>query len=366
MPCTIKGVTMRQLGNRIEFDSLILACDVGGTNTGIAVVGRLGRRFDILQRYRYSSQALSSMHEAVERTLAVLAETTPHLKPRLICISGAGPVRDNYCELSNVGWNIDGAAIAAETGIETLVINDFTAISYGIPLLDVDDPAQITPLPDSDGTVPAREGRVQAVVGAGTGLGVGYLVEQDGRFLAFSSEGGHSGFAPYDELTREMVDWALSSVETGAAAGSELFVSGQGIANTYRFFRETGRISAASTISSAPGDDIDPAAYVSEAAASGDGTAITILKTFVRSYARFASDAALHFLPNGGLFLAGGIVTKNERWFLEDHLFIGAFRANYREHIARVLGQVPIYIVKDYAISLYGAAHAAYSLIERT
>ncbi|MCG8477682.1 MAG: glucokinase, partial [Spirochaetales bacterium] len=89
---------MRQLGNRIEFDSLILACDVGGTNTGIAVVGRLGRRFDILQRYRYSSQALSSMQEAVERTLAVLAETTPHLRPRLICISGAGPVRDNYCE----------------------------------------------------------------------------------------------------------------------------------------------------------------------------------------------------------------------------------------------------------------------------
>ena len=86
------------------------------------------------------------------------------------------------------------------------------------------------------------------------------------------------------------------------------------------------------------------------------------MRLFVTNYARVASDAALHFLPTGGLFLAGGIVTKNESWFLEENRFIRTFTTNYRPHIGGLLRDIPVYIVKDYAISLYGAAHAAYAL----
>lgn len=281
--------------------------------------------------------------------------------PNEICISGAGPIRDNTCTLSNVPWTIDGDAISAQFRIPTRVINDFSAISYGIPLLDVGDREQITPLRSEQ--LPPRtgdlSGTVIAVVGAGTGLGFGYLIEHGGRYIAFPSEGGHATFAPYDELSTELYEYITD--RDRSVPGAELFVSGQGITGMYRFFRDTGRIDSTSPLSRM-NDGSDPAAVISQAADEGDPIAEEIMKFFVRNYARVASNAALHFLPNQGLYLAGGIVTKNERWFLEDNRFISWFEKNYREHIAGLLENIPVYIVKDYAISLYGAAHAAFAL----
>lgn len=189
---------MRQLGNRRDYDGLTLACDVGGTNTSIALVGRLGTRFDILYRTRFASQELSSIEDGLSQGIEEIAAALPELKADRICLSGAGPVRENRCTLTNVKLSIDGNAISQRFGVPTQVVNDFTAISYGIPLLDTTDPEQISPLPPRDAPLPDAHGHVQAVVGAGTGLGVGFIVERNGRFLALPSEGGHAAFAPYD------------------------------------------------------------------------------------------------------------------------------------------------------------------------
>lgn len=348
---------MRQLGPHKEYDSLVLACDVGGTNTTIALVGRVGTRFDILERRRYGSQSLPSMEDGLARGLSEIDSVLPGHIPEEICISGAGPVHENRCTLSNVSWTIDGNAIATRFSIPTRVINDFLAISYGIPLLDVSDPDQITALRSAAST--ETTGTVQAVVGAGTGLGVGYLVERGGRYVALPSEGGHAAFAPYDELSSELASYITK--HENVLPGAELFVSGQGLAWAYRFFRDTGRVATDSPLHTGSTPD-DPAAVVSKAALEGDSSAREIMRLFVRNYARVASDAALHFLPTNGLFLAGGIVTKNEGWFIEDDRFIELFTTNYRSHIADLLRTIPVYIVKDYAISLYGAAHAAYAL----
>jgi glucokinase len=358
---------MRQLGNRRDYDSLILACDVGGTNTSVALVGRLGTRFDILHRVRHSSRELTSLEEALQQDLTDLEGIHPEYRPDRISISGAGPVRDNVCRLSNVSWKIDGHAVAAQFGIPSLVINDFSAISYGIPLLDVEDREQITPIPLKDGTFPPPRGNVQAVVGAGTGLGFGYLVERAGRYEALPSEGGHASFAAYDELSGAMLKYLREQLDI--LPGSELFVSGQGLVWAHRFFVETGKIPPESPLhpdnmTTGHGDEgnTDIAAAVSRAAGENDPAAGEIMRLFVRNYGRVASDGALHFLPTNGLFLAGGIVTKNERWFLQDNLFSTCFTMNYRKHIAALLAEIPVYIIKDYAISLYGAAHAAYAL----
>ena len=83
------------------------------------------------------------------------------------------------------------------------------------------------------------------------------------------------------------------------------------------------------------------------------------MRYFVRMYANFASNAALTLIPGAGLFLAGGIAAKNERFFLEDHLFIRSFLENYNPNIRTVIEHIPVYIIKNYDISLYGAANAA-------
>jgi len=87
---------------------------------------------------------------------------------------------------------------------------------------------------------------------------------------------------------------------------------------------------------------------------------------FVRLYARTAADLALAFLPSGGIFLAGGIAAKNERWFTDGDRFMDSFLKGYRQHARDLSRRTPVYIVRDYAISVYGAAHAGSTMARGT
>ncbi|TVR68916.1 MAG: glucokinase [Spirochaetaceae bacterium] len=343
--------------------TLLLACDVGGTNTSVALVRNEGRRFLILRRFRFSTQELASLEEALFHVRDELDEDGRRdLLPRALCISGAGPVRRNTCHLTNVPWTIEGDSIAEALALPVRVINDFTAISYGIPLLDTEDTTKLGMLAPAATPPPEPEGTVRAVVGAGTGLGVGYVIDHHREYLALPSEGGHAPFAPYDERSRNLL--ASISRRESASPGAESFVSGRGIGNILEFFRETGRIGRESTLLRDIKPDSDTARTVSDAAHAGDPLAVEIMEFFVENYARVAAGVALHFLPLGGLYLAGGIVTKNEHWFTAKERFLKAFRISYRPNIQTLLQRIPVYVVRDYEVSLYGAAYGALLLLK--
>lgn len=337
---------------------LLLVSDVGGTNTSIAMVRHSAGEFAIEAARRYGSASLSGIEEAFDQFIA--ADWTSNERPSRCCVSGAGPVVGRVCDMTNVPWKIDADAVQAHLQIPTFVINDFTAISYALPLLDSHTQIRAMPLPHPGGRIPNRSGSVRLAVGAGTGLGVGFLTEDHGHFTAHPSEGGHSEFTPFDDLSeafRAYVDGRL-----GPHQGAEQFISGQGITNAFRFFRDTGRLTDDEvTKQICAADDADKPRLISEAAANHDGLA-AIMRLFVAGYARFASDAAAFFLPTAGLYLAGGIAAKNHRWFVEDDLFTATFERNYNPRVERVLRDVPVHIIVDYDISLYGAAHAALSL----
>jgi glucokinase len=75
-------------------------------------------------------------------------------------------------------------------------------------------------------------------------------------------------------------------------------------------------------------------------------------------YARVCADLCVAFLPTGGLFLAGGIAGKNAEHFLRDGRFMARFERNYRTHLEQLTRATPVFLVHDYDLSLYGAAHA--------
>lgn len=340
----------------------LLACDVGGTNTSIALLKTEGRRFLIQRRFRFATRELSSLEEALFKAMRELDESGSDARPRALCVSGAGPVRGNRCHLTNVPWIIDGGTIAGSLGIPVRVINDFTAVSLGIPLLDTGDDTKLGMLVPAETPPPAPEGTVRAVVGAGTGLGVGYVIDHHREYLALPSEGGHAPFAPYDERSRGLLGY-LAQRES-APPGAESFVSGQGIRNILEFYLHTGRVEPASPLTGSLDRTTDAARAVSEAARGGDPTAAEIMEFFVENYARVATGVALHFLPLGGLYLAGGIVTKNESWFARGDHFLKSFRISYRPNIQTLLQRIPVYVVRDYEVSLYGAAYGAALLLK--
>ncbi|WP_460053049.1 glucokinase [Spirochaeta dissipatitropha] len=343
----------------MKTDTVIVAGDIGGTNTTIALMAPEGDSFRIVQKKRYSSQKLSGIEEAVQDSLEDFRSSHPQLAIQSCCFSAAGPVRNNICKLTNVAWSVDGSTISSHFDAPVFVINDFSAVCYGLPLLNLNDPDEVCPLPHPDGSMPSPHGDVMAAVGAGTGLGVGFLIRSSKGFHAFPSEGGHSDLSPVDETMISFYRF-LQEELGGQRPGAELSVSGMGIGNLYRYFRSLGEGNGDPVIEAI--DSITPLerpAHISKAAEENHVLAKKVIQYFVKMYANFASNAAATLIPGAGLFLAGGIASKNEQFFTGDQLFMKTFLQNYNPNIQKVIAGIPVYIVKNYDVSLYGAANAA-------
>ena len=337
---------------------MILVGDIGGTNTTLALVEHRDEHFSIRSKERFATPSLANIDEALRRFRE--RHDRPWSEVEMCCLSAAGPVINGVCRMTNVHFSIKIETVASFVGVRSHIINDFSAICYALPLLDTHTNIDTLSFEHPDGTLPEPHGRVRAVVGAGTGLGTGYLIEDRGHYAAHASEGGHSDFPPFDPVSEDFARFMRAKYTL--PPGVEQYVSGQGILNAFTFFVETRRIDrdaeVARILSLA---DFEKPGAIATAAASHDGLA-EIMRLFVRLYARYASNTALFFLPMGGLYLAGGIAAKNQSWFTDDHLFMQAFESTYNERILPLLHETPVVLIKDYEVSLYGAAHAAVSL----
>jgi glucokinase len=341
----------------------IFCGDMGGTNTSFALARVQGGSVRVVGKFLFKTQGIVSLVRAVCEAKEEIGRRRPEIVIRKACVSVAGIVKNNSCVMTNTSWIVSGDEFAAVLKIPVKIINDFTALSYALPLLDTRNPEEITLLCAGE-SASALSGRIRAVVGAGTGLGVGCLLETDAGFEALASEGGHMDFAPVDETTRELHAW--TEKRAGSIPEAELFVSGQGLANIFWFFYEKAGDSANLSeefrkIAALP-DEEKPARIA--ASASNDRGCADIMKLFVRMYARVAYNVAVTFLPAAGLYLAGGIAGKNEDWFLRDGAFMKSFLVACKPKIRTMLESIPVYIIKDYGVSLTGAANAARYLMK--
>ncbi|MFP4384292.1 MAG: glucokinase [Spirochaetia bacterium] len=322
---------------------IILTGDIGGTNSRFAMIGITDDEFVLLHKKVYTSSELSGVEEGITRFLDS-AEEEKKIAPDSAALSAAGPVKNNVCTLSNLHWEIDGDKVGDRFGFPVLVINDFMGMSYGIPFLDPHNPEHLTVIRRPDGKEPEPAGPVSAIIGAGTGLGVGLLADTGSRYLAFPSEGGHADYSSWDRETDALKD-SVEDTE-GFQVESEHFISGAGITRIYESV--TGKKTGMKPAEIAEAGKTDPQARKA-------------MDLFIRSYGRFSGNAALFFLPYGGLFLGGGIVTKNIPFFLENHAFIRAFEHTERPKMRQLLSNIPVYIIKDYSVTLFGASYALLS-----
>lgn len=360
---------------KASFDRLYIVGDIGGTNTNLAIVGHQDAGFTILKSARFSTQEEKSLVDPLRKFIGALAAQGFSEKFDSCCISGAGPVRNRRINLTNAPWGIDAAELESKFGFETHLINDFTAISYGVVLLDPSDSSQIVPLAHTDGTSPLPGQGMALVVGAGTGLGTGYIDKRaDGSYLAYPSEGGHSEFSCADDLQYAFQKWLQR--RCGTFPGVEMAVSGQGIVNIFAFLlseefnpgQASGYPSPASEVRAQKSETASKIAELPAeerpaliaAHRSNDPFCALTMELFNEFYARKVSGLSALYLPEGGVYLAGGISSKNLSFLEENHRFMRVFERNYAPHMRAFLSTVPVMVVRNYDISLIGAANAAY------
>jgi glucokinase len=327
----------------------VLAGDIGGTKTAVAIAEVGPRSLSLLATRTYPSAESGGLEQILEDFLS------GKRRPSVAAFGVAGPVRAGRAKVTKLPWTIDEARLARRLAIGRVrLLNDFVAVALGIPRL----PARSFSL-----LVPgiAEPGGPIGVLGAGTGLGQAAVVDASGERIALASQGGHADFGPRDEREDRLVRFVRGRF---GRVSRDRLLSGEGLGHIYDFVKADRGARDAPAVARAF-ESGDRAAVISRFALSGgDALCREALSLFVSIYGSEAGNLALQYRATGGVYLAGGIAVK-----ILPALREKAFRESFRSKppMEELLARIPVRVAREPRLGLIGAAEAAYrTAIETT
>lgn len=330
-------------------NAFFLAADIGGTNSNFGIFLLNHEPPLLVLSLQYRSQ------EIVDFTL-FMKEVVGHLhddyalKVTRGCIGAAGIVYPHRVAVqpTNLSIEINTHDIMKATGIEDLfLINDFEAVALGIELMDKKEIITINP-----GV--RRKHANYGFIGAGTGLGKSFMVwhRDADRYFPVSSEGGHADAAFYNAQECTLNDFIRG--EYACPVSWETILSGQGIQKIYRFLGTQKEYPRSEVSEEIEGSNFNPDRI--SFYASKDERCRETFNWYITFYARCAKNFALDALTIDGIYIAGGIAAKNRGMFF-DPRFMKEFVFCGKQ--SRKLAAIPVFLIADYNVSLYGAVVAA-------
>jgi glucokinase len=324
---------------------MILAGDIGGTKTNLAIFTVSESSLELLRSETFSSKGHSSLEEILGKFLA-----GSQGQIEAACFGVAGPVIAGRCITPNLPWVIDSARVASSIGAQKiLLMNDLEATAYGTFELE---PHEVFILNEGE----ALPGNI-AVVAAGTGFGVAAIYSDGSRHFISASEGGHVNFAPRNRIEIELIEYLLKEHDR---VSLERVVSGPGLFAIYRFLRDCGYGQEIPAVA-AEFAVKDPSSVISSAALSGRcQLSIKALDMFASLYGAAAGDVALMLKSVGGVYIGGGIAPK-----ILEKLKEGSFMRSFVEkgRLTPMLERIPVRVILNDKTALMGAARAARSLL---
>lgn len=264
----------------------VLVGDIGGTNARLAIAS-----WDASTNAP-SISAITVLHCAdyadFASLIAAYLQQLTEPAPRYACLAIAGPLLDNIGTLTNIGWRVDGDALAQQFKFDHIqLINDFGALAYSVPFLSNDEIFTLRNAKSTSGPI--------SVAGAGTGFGAALLVPNGSDWDLVATEGGHVSFAP--TTRREQQVWEfLRGYEQHVSV--EHILSGNGIVTLYR------------ALSDNPNATITAAEISEHALADSDPLCSATLELFCEIFGSVAGNIALTHGARGGIYLGGGILPK--------------------------------------------------------
>lgn len=316
-----------------------LVADIGGTNA----------RFALTDTHSDTPLIEASIRRYAVADFATLADAARHYldiidaQPRHAVLAVAGHIRHGEVHATNNPWHITTGSVRDALGLKSVqLINDFAAQSLCLPLLDANTTHAIghaaTPV------VGAGSTQTFAVVGPGTGLGVGALLLRDGALNALETEGGHASFAPGDAEEIEVLRYL--SARHGRIS-SERLVSGEGLVNLHQ---------ALAAIEDRQVDPLSPEQITACAKQDNDPLCTHVLERFCAIFGAVSGDAVLHLGGWNGAFLAGGLPPRLLPWLEQS-----AFRQRFEDkgRLSQAMRDTPTTVITHPHAGLLGAAASA-------
>ncbi|MGB7159878.1 MAG: ROK family protein [Tepidisphaeraceae bacterium] len=325
---------------------MILAGDIGGTNTRLAIFQDDGAT--IVRQQVFKNAGRTSFVDVAREFLA----QQPGEKIDKAAFGVAGAVRGGVVNMTNLGWTLTDPDLERDLNIPNVaLINDMVAHGENIDRLRADQFVTLRQgqrCPDGGG----------AVIIAGTGLGEGglYYDRATKRLRGLASEGGHCDFSPRDAREKRLLDFLR---DHGKPTTWEAVISGPGLRTIYDFLRGEGTHGPNTNAAADFGPAGPKPEQITQSAVSGAcPLCVETTRLFVSLYGAEAGNLALKFCATAGLWLGGSIAESLLDLFRGD-VFLDAFSAHGPSRIREMLAKIPIHLIRFELNGLYGAANFA-------
>ena len=324
---------------------MLLAGDIGATNTRLALVSaEAGPRRFVVER-EYASAGYAGLEKVVEAFLAD-PQAQAGEPPACACFCVAGPVIDGRAHLTNLPWDLSEDGLRSALGMTHVsLLNDLKSIAHAVPHLEPQETRVV-----NTGRAVAH-GPI-AVLAPGTGLGESFLVWTGKAYLACASEGGHTDFAPMNAVQAGLQAYLTDRFRH---AGYERVCSGSGLPNVYDYLRSRDPASEPPAFAAALQAAADRTPLIVGAALANEAAnplAAATLRVVIDVWGAEAGNLMLKTMATGGVYLAGGLPPRVLP-LLQDGAFMQAFTAKGR--FGNLMRAVPVHVVMVNA-ALLGAA----------
>jgi len=320
---------------------MLIAGDIGGTKTDLAIYSMESGPHAPLAQAQFHSADYPSLQAMVSEFLAQVKVPVAYAS-----FDVAGPVIDGHVKTTNLPWVMDEISLAKDLHLKSVhLMNDLEAVARAVPVLRAIDLVTL-----NEGQRVAR-GTI-AVIAPGTGLGESFLTWNGSQYLAHSSEGGHSDFAPTDERQIHLLEYLLQRFDHVAV---ERVCSGIGVPNIYEYLRDAEHIPVRPEVAQLIASAKDHTKAIVEAASDPNNPSELCRATIKMLASILASEAgnlALKVLATGGVYLAGG-VALHMLGALKEPQFMEAFARKGR--FKDLMGRIPVHVITARA-ALVGAA----------
>jgi glucokinase len=322
---------------------MILAGDIGGTKTNLALYEYNDGKLKLQVQHQFVSQKYQSFSDVIQEFIS-----SYNIKSiEAVCLGIAGPIINGVCKTTNLPWIIDSKELQKVCNTSKVkLLNDLEATAYGMLYLNEDEFIDVNP----NGK---KTDANRAVIAAGTGLGEAILFFDGANYYPIGSEGGHCDFASQNSLQDELLVWMRKRHTDHVSV--ERLVSGIGIYTIYEFLKEMNFTEESEMMIEISKAD-DKNAMVTQCALENDPLCVETMKVFVEIYGAEAGNLALKSLSLGGVYIGGGIAPKILP-FLLDGNFLKAFSAKGR--FKETLMNMQIKISLNQNTALLGAVHFA-------
>jgi glucokinase len=313
-----------------------LVADIGGTNARLGLVTELGGAVQQVRKLPVAEYARPEL--AVQAYLAeqALLQGSAYRAPRRAALAVATAVGQDEIAFTNSHWRFSCTGLQSALGLERLlVLNDFEALALSLPRLA---PSQLQP----HGALPKAEGTL-AVIGPGTGLGVGGVVQTRHGWQALPGEGGHATLAPTDEFESAVL---VQARQAHAHVSAERLLSGIGLPVLHQ---------AVAKVMGQAVEELSAEQIVEQGLGQSCAVCACTLDTFCALLGSFAGNVALTLGARGGVYIGGGIVPR-----LGERFFASRFRDRFeaKGRFQGYLQAIPTALITDTLAALTGAAFA--------